>query len=163
MQPRHFIPTSGKLILSSVIGTALLVLLMGDRAGAQNNQSDITGPNTTEPPPTIIVPPPNQPPVSPEIENREQNNENGQPQDVQEIATELSNRLQRARLACVESRQAAADLPRRFARGPGDPHVICSSLECEEFRVVTQEVQSFLNSLDNAQIQQLKQQDLQLW
>ncbi|HEY9665034.1 MAG TPA: hypothetical protein V6C65_41870 [Allocoleopsis sp.] len=173
-----------KLILSSVLGAAL-ILMMGDRAWAQNNQSDITGPSTTEPPP-VITPPPNQsditgptttepppnqsdvtgpsttnpPPLAPESETR---GGNGETQDVLEIATELSSRLQRARLACTESRQAVADLPRRFARGTVDANVICSSLECEEFRVVTQEVQSFLDSLDQAQIQQLQQRNLRLW
>jgi len=58
---------------------------------------------------------------------------------------------------------AAVNLPRRFARGPAT-QTVCVSQECQTLRVVTQQAKEFLQSLDQAQRDRLRQvQALQLW
>ncbi|MCU0565299.1 MAG: hypothetical protein MUF49_01720 [Oculatellaceae cyanobacterium Prado106] len=100
--------------------------------------------------------------VEPFIQTRDEEN-NFIDQEVLEAAERLSQDLGRARIACAESRVAAANLPRRFARGPVT-EVICISRDCETLRVVTEQARTFLQSLNEAQREQIRQaQAFQLW
>lgn len=138
----------GGLIVGGLIG--LMPLVLSTEAIAQDlpggNSSDNSGTNVTEP----------------NIQMRE-GAENFLEQEVLDAAERLSRELGKARIACVESRTVALNLPRRFARGPVSQE-ICVSQECQTLRVVTQQAKEFLQSLDQAQRDRLRQvQALQLW
>jgi hypothetical protein len=123
--------------------TALMPL---NQAWAQPNQSDNSG--------TTVV--------EPSIETRD-GNESFLDQEVLDAAERISRDLGKARIACADSKVAAVNLPRRFARGPVTNEV-CVSQECLTLRVVTQQAREFLQSLDEAQRDRLRQvQALQLW
>lgn len=123
--------------------TALMPL---SQVWAQPNQSDNSG--------TTVV--------EPSIETRD-GNESFLDQDVLDAAERISRDLGQARIACADSKVAAVNLPRRFARGPVTNEV-CVSQECLTLRVVTQQAREFLQSLDEAQRDRLRQvQALQLW
>jgi hypothetical protein len=140
--------TMGGLIIGGLISLMPLVLLPG--AIAQEipggTGSDNTGTTVTEP----------------AIQTRD-GDENFVEQDVLDAAERFSTELGKARIACADSRVAAANLPRRFARGPVT-QTVCVSQECQTLRVVTQQAKEFLQSLDQAQRDRLRQvQALQLW
>jgi hypothetical protein len=116
------------------------------RAQTPPNQSDNSG--------TTVV--------EPSIETRE-GDESFLDQEVLDAAERISRDLGKARIACADSKVAALNLPRRFARGPVTNEV-CVSQECLTLRVVTQQAREFLQSLDDAQRDRLRQvQALQLW
>lgn len=138
----------GGLIIGGLIGLVPLVLSPGAIAQEfpNGNGSDNTGTTVTEP----------------AIETRD-GAENFVDQDVLDAAERFSTQLGNARIACADSRVAAVNLPRRFARGPAT-QAVCVSQECQTLRVVTQQAKEFLQSLDEAQRDRLRQvQALQLW
>lgn len=143
----------GGLIISHLLIGGLISLMplaMTSQAIAQElpngNGSDNTGTTVTEP----------------AIQTRD-GDENFIDQDVLDAAERFSTELGKARIACADSRVAAANLPRRFARGPAT-QTVCVSQECQTLRVVTQQAKEFLQSLDQAQRDRLRQtQALQLW
>ena len=138
----------GGLIMGGLISLVPLVVSPGAIAQEfpNGNGSDNSGPTVTEP----------------AIQTRD-GNENFIDQDVLDAAERLSSELGKARIACADSRVAAANLPRRFARGPAT-QTVCVSQECQSLRVATQQAKEFLQSLDQAQRDRLHQvQALQLW
>ncbi len=138
----------GGLVMGGLISLAPLMLSPGAIAQEfpNGNGSDNTGPTVTEP----------------AIQTRD-GNENFVDQDVLDAAERFSTQLGNARIACADSRVAAVNLPRRFARGPAT-QTVCVSQECQTLRVVTQQAKEFLQSLDQAQRDRLRQvQALQLW
>jgi len=143
---------SGRRLVGLVIGglISFAPLMLSPGAIAQEfpngNDSDNSGTTVTEP----------------AIQTRD-GNENSIDQDVLDAAERFSTQLGQARIACADSRVAAANLPRRFARGPAT-QTVCVSQECQTLRVVTQQAKEFLQSLDQAQRDRLRQvQALQLW
>jgi hypothetical protein len=144
--------TSG-LMVGGLIGLMTIVLgaiIIAPSAIAQElpngNGSDNSGTTVTEP----------------TLETRDEN-ESFLEQDVLDAAENLSRELGKAKIACADSRVAAVNLPRRFARGL-PTNAICVSQECQTLRVVTQQARTFLQSLDQAQRDRLRQiQALQLW
>jgi hypothetical protein len=136
----------GMAIASVAVGFTAWVSLEQAWAQTPPNQSDNSG--------TTVV--------EPSIETRE-GDESFLDQDVLEAAERISRDLGQARIACADSKVAAVNLPRRFARGPVTNEV-CVSQECLTLRVVTQQAREFLQSLDDAQRDRLRQvQALQLW
>ena len=143
---------SGRKFGGLVIGGLIILMPLVSSSGAiaqdlpGGNGSDNSGTTVTEP----------------VIQTRD-GNENFIDQDVLDAAERLSSELGKARIACADSRVAAANLPRRFARGPAT-QTVCVSQECQTLRVVTQQATEFLQSLDQAQRDRLRQvQALQLW
>jgi hypothetical protein len=139
---------SKTLIIS--LGVSLGIWSLGligiAQADSPPNQSDNSGTTVTEP----------------SLETRT-DAESFIGQDVLDAAERISRDLGRARIACADSKVAAANLPRRFARGPAT-NAVCVSQECQTLRVVTQQARTFLQSLDDAQRDRLRQiQALQLW
>jgi hypothetical protein len=137
-----------KGIMVALITSGLVSLMPLGRVMAQTppNESDNSGTTVTEP----------------SIETRD-GNESFIDQEVLDAAERISRDLGKARIACADSKVAAANLPRRFARGPAT-NVVCVSQECQTLRVVTQQARTFLQSLDEAQRDRLRQvQALQLW
>jgi hypothetical protein len=137
-----------KGMMVTLITSGLVSLMPLGRALAQTppNESDNSGTTVTEP----------------SFETRD-GNESFLDQDVLDAAERISRDLGKARIACADSKVAAANLPRRFARGPAT-NAVCVSQECQTLRVVTQQARTFLQSLDEAQRDRLRQvQALQLW
>jgi hypothetical protein len=142
---RQVMRTSG-LIVGGLMG--LMVIVPGAIAQElpNGNGSDNSGTTVTEP----------------SIETRDEI-ESFLEQDVLDAAEQLSRELGKAKIACADSRVAALNLPRRFARGAAT-NAVCVSQECQTLRVVTQQARTFLQSLDQAQRDRLRQiQALQLW
>lgn len=138
----------GGLMIGGLVSLMPLVLSPGAIAQdlPNGNGSDNTGTTVTEP----------------DVQTRD-GDENFIEQEVLDAAERLSRELGKARIACVDSRVAAANLPRRFARGPVTQEV-CVSQECQTLRVVTEQAKEFLQSLDQVQRDRLRQvQALQLW
>ncbi|NJR37507.1 MAG: hypothetical protein HC781_00035 [Leptolyngbyaceae cyanobacterium CSU_1_4] len=138
----------GRLIIGGCLSLLPFIILPGAIAQElpNGNASDNTGTTVTEP----------------TLETRD-GDENFVDQDVLDAAERFSTQLGNARIACADSRVAAANLPRRFARGPVT-QTVCVSQECQTLRVVTQQAKEFLQSLDQAQRDRLRQiQALQLW
>jgi hypothetical protein len=157
-------PKPQKLMIGTLIGSALMLLLIPNAALAQSNQSDNTG---TNPEPINPIVDPVVEPIPPgNIPNDVPGNQSNT--DVLEVARRLSEELKKAYDACLISRTAAnvpTNVPRRFARGAADPNAPpCLSSECLELDRTKQEVQAFLSRLDQAQLQQLQEtRTIRLW
>lgn len=79
-------------------------------------------------------------------------------------ARRLSKDLDDAYSACAASKAAAANAPRRFARGADNPQVPCISGECQRLNSLVEETKTFLNSLDSSQVQLLRaSRVLKIW
>jgi hypothetical protein len=137
------------IALLSLIGG--LILGINPVLAIPGNQSDITGPNTADRPGPRIVSP--------------HDDESGilDPQ-VLETAQRLSEELRQAYIACVESRETAAEAPRRFARGSANANAVCINTACQQLTLVTTEVRSFLSNLNQVQQERLRQVvEVNLW
>jgi hypothetical protein len=143
---RQKMMTQGMIMTLIVGGLVTLTPLGKALAQTPPNQSDNSGTTVTEP----------------SVETRD-GNENFIDQEVLDSAERISRELGKARIACADSKVAAANAPRRFARGPAT-HEVCVSQECLTLRVVTQQAREFLQSLNEVQRDRLRQvQALQLW
>lgn len=140
--------TRARFTLVYLAAAALILTVLPSSAIAQLNQSDNTGTNTIDP-------------IGPVIES----DRSPTVPPTAAIGQRLSDELKQAYDDCLASQTAAENLPRRFARGSADPSAPpCISTECVELERKTQEVREFLNGLDRAQIQQLREiQTIRLW
>lgn len=166
----------GTLTLLSALSAAAIPPNQSDTTGTTvdsipPNQSDNTGTSVLDIPPTINPNLPNNPnnPNTPNTPNNPNptttpgtttQSENDR---IELIAIELSKRLQDAYTACVASRTSASNAPRRFARGPVNANTVCTSAACVDLNQVTQQVRSFINSLDQAQRERLQRRNIRLW
>jgi len=83
--------------------------------------------------------------------------------EIISTARQFSQSLDDAYRACVASANAAANAPRRFARGTEAPNVVCNSPECQRLNSLINESRTFLNGLDSSQLQQLRASDVRVW
>lgn len=105
---------------------------------AQSNQSDITGTNVFES-------------YAPDFFELE-----GLDPELAARAEELSQELEEANQACIDSRATVTNQPRRFARGPGHSNAVCISPECLRLNQLTEEARAFLAQVE-AQIEAVNQ------
>ncbi len=64
------------------------------------------------------------------------------------IASGLLQQIAEAEDLCAKSIAEASNDPRRFARGPGDPDVVCASPECARLNSLFEEANTFLQDVE---------------
>lgn len=112
---------------------------------AQSNQSDITGTNVFES-------------YAPDFFELE-----GLDPELAARAEELSQELDEANQACIDSRAAVANQPRRFARGAQHSNALCISSECVQLNQLIEEARAFIAQVE-AQIEDVNQAvDTRTW
>ena len=124
-------------------------------------QSDVTGPNVGDY---------NTPSVFGDIEEPLSNLNGlntlqaiiGNETDVTAIARDISQALDDAYAQCLNSANAA-DTPRRFARGAGDPTAICISPACTRLNRLVEETQIFLTNQNQIRDQLRLTSEIRLW
>lgn len=84
--------------------------------------------------------------------------------EIINTAKRLSKDLDDAYAACEASKAAAANAPRRFARGADNSQEPCISAECQRLNSLVEETKTFLSSLDSSQLQLLRaSRVLRIW
>ena len=122
-----------------ITSTALMsVTVLASPSMAQSNQSDITGTNVFES-------------YAPDFFELEELDP-----ELAARAEELSQELEEANQACIDSRVAVTNQPRRFARGPRHSNADCISPECLRLNQLTEEARAFLAQVE-AQIEEVNQ------
>jgi hypothetical protein len=144
MQPQVTKSQLKKFWLFPLACSAFMVS-MAPASALPPNQSDITGTNVWNNTAPIFAP--------------------GQPLNPELISTarRFSQDLNDAYAACTASANAAANAPRRFARGAENPNAVCNSPECQRLNLLINDAKTFLNGLDSSQLQQLKASNVRIW
>lgn len=114
---------SAWLSVASIVGFAAPSM-------AQLNQSDITGTNVFES-------------YAPDFFEFE-----GLDPALAERAEELSQELDQANQACIDSQATAANLPRRFARGASRASGVCVSPACQRLNQLMDEARSLIAQVE---------------
>lgn len=127
--------------LSIVAGTG-----MTGPAIAQNTQSDFTGVNTSN----------NTAPRFGFDSNSDSGASSGFSSQVASTAAQISQNLTDAYAAYVAAETAASTTTSRIARGPLDPDEVCTNPELQRLNTAQAEANTFLNSLDTSQAEQLR-------
>jgi hypothetical protein len=112
---------------------------------AQLNQSDITGTNVFES-------------YAPDFFELE-----GLDPDIAERAQELSQAIDQANQACRDSQAQTANLPRRFARGPGSANARCLSPECASLERLMQDARAFIAQVESQRAEIIRATEDRPW
>lgn len=84
--------------------------------------------------------------------------------EILSTARRLSKDLDDAYTACRASAESVTNLPRRFARGSGNPAEVCDSAECQRLNQLIEETQTFLSGLERSQAERLRASGaFQIW
>jgi hypothetical protein len=136
--------------LTGVVGLSLMGAMLGiapAKAGNPVNNSDITGTNIWNNTAPVFKP--------------------GSKFDPQTLDTArtLSQNLQDAYDACQASQANVPNVPRRFALGQpnSDRDKVCTTAECQSLNQLVNDTRSFLNSLNQTQLEELKKLGIRVW
>jgi hypothetical protein len=82
-----------------------------------------------------------------------------------DTARTLSQNLRDAYDACQASQANVPNVPRRFALGQpnSDRDKLCTTAECQSLNQLVNDTRSFLNSLNQTQLEELKKLGIRVW